>query len=103
MLGPAAAYPWWRTRRPTGSSALAWIVSSYTDEYSQRMVASTLNLSDVVPVISSTGSIKTILLAALAVAAKQYGARSIAITKSHSPLAAEVDVLVGYHHSPRAS
>lgn len=72
---------------------LGIIVNAYLDEYSQRMVASTLQPNDLVFVISATG-IPESLQAAVTIA-RQYGAQTMALTRTDSPLAAKCDIVIG--------
>ncbi|MCB2011517.1 MAG: MurR/RpiR family transcriptional regulator [Geminicoccaceae bacterium] len=71
---------------------LGIIADAYTDEYAQRMVASTLHTSDIVFVISNSGAVRSIL-DSLAVA-RQYGARAIVMSRSDSLAAGQADALI---------
>jgi DNA-binding MurR/RpiR family transcriptional regulator len=59
--------------------------SAYSDGFFQRMLASTLKEGDVLFAISASGSPGELLDSV--VAAHQYGARSVCLTKTGSPLA----------------
>ncbi len=65
-------------------------VTSYLDPYLIRMVVSTVGPEDAVILISATGRTKEIIEAASI--ARQYHARTIAITRDGSQLAQAVDV-----------
>jgi len=64
--------------------------SIFADSYAQRMSAATLNASDVIIFVSSTGRPRA-LLDSLELA-KYYGARAIAITDAESLLGREADI-----------
>ena len=70
-------------------------VSAHSDIIMQRMVASTLDESSCLMVISTTGEIAEINENALI--AKQYGAKVIAVTRGGSPLAKLSDVHLQVH------
>lgn len=63
---------------------------SYCDTYLMRMVVSTLGPDDVAIFISGTGRTKE--MSAAAAVARQYHARTMAITRNDTPLGAAVDV-----------
>jgi DNA-binding MurR/RpiR family transcriptional regulator len=65
-------------------------VTSYCDPYLMRMVAATLGPEDTVIFISATG--RTPEMVDAAAVARQYHARTIAITRTSSALAEAVDV-----------
>ena len=65
---------------------------AHADGYLQRMLASTLGKGDIVFAISASGQ-PTELLDSIAIA-KQYGASTISLTKSGSPLANLADVAI---------
>ena len=65
---------------------------AHADGYFQRMLASTLSEGDVVFAISSSGQ-PTELLDSVNIA-REYGARTISLTKAGSPLAAATDVTI---------
>ncbi|MFC5474431.1 MurR/RpiR family transcriptional regulator [Paraherbaspirillum soli] len=83
MLSDEARYRLVRLGRP---------VATYHDAMLQRMVAATLDKSDVVLAFSTTGNVPE--LNANCAIAKEYGVRLIAITALGSPLAAMADVLL---------
>ncbi|MQR01981.1 MurR/RpiR family transcriptional regulator [Glaciimonas soli] len=83
MLSDEARYRLLRLGRP---------VATYHDAMLQRMVAATIDKSDVILVLSTTGNVPE-LLASCAIA-KEYGVQLIAITALGSPLAAMADVLL---------
>lgn len=66
---------------------------AHADGYFQRMLASTLSEKDVIFAISASGQ-PVELLDSLAIA-RQYGAKSISLTKAGSPLAKASDVAIG--------
>ncbi len=66
---------------------------AHADGYFQRMLASTLSDGDVVFAISASGR-PTELLDSVAIA-RQYGAKSISLTKSGTPLTQAADVSIG--------
>lgn len=70
-------------------------VNTYEDHLMQRMIASTLDSSATVLVISTTGHIKE--LNDNAFIAKEYGAKVIAITRNDSPLAKLADIHLQVH------
>jgi len=65
---------------------------AYADGYLQRMVASTLEVGDVVFAISSSGQAAE-LLDSVSIA-KQYGAKTISLTRPGSDLAALTDIAI---------
>ena len=65
---------------------------AHADGYLQRMVASTFEMGDLVFAISASGQ-PTELLDSVAIA-RQYGAQTICLTKSGSPLASATDVSI---------
>jgi len=65
---------------------------AHADGYLQRMVASTLEAGDVVFAISSSGQAAE-LLDSVAIA-KQYGAKTICLTRTGSDLAAITDIAI---------
>lgn len=65
---------------------------AHSDGYFQRMLASTLSDGDVIFAISASGR-PSELLDSIAIA-KQYGARSISLTKTNTPLAKSTDVSI---------
>ena len=65
---------------------------AHADGYLQRMVASTFEQGDLVFAISASGQ-PAELLDSVAIA-RQYGAQTISLTKSGSPLAAATDVAI---------
>ncbi len=65
---------------------------AYADGYLQRMVASTLQQDDLVFAISSTGQ-PAELLDSVAIA-RQYGARTLSLTKAGSELAGLTDISI---------
>ncbi|MCR9135432.1 MAG: MurR/RpiR family transcriptional regulator [Alphaproteobacteria bacterium] len=65
---------------------------AHADGYLQRMVASTFEQGDLVFAISASGQ-PTELLDSVAIA-RQYGAETISLTKTGSPLAAATDVSI---------
>ena len=65
---------------------------AHADGYLQRMVASTFEQGDLVFAISSSGQ-PAELLDSVAIA-RQYGAETISLTKSGSPLAAATDIAI---------
>ena len=65
---------------------------AHADGYLQRMVASTFEQGDLVFAISASGH-PAELLDSVAIA-RQYGAQTISLTKSGSPLAAATDVAI---------
>ncbi len=65
---------------------------AHSDGYFQRMLASTLSDGDVIFAISASGQ-PTELLDSVAIA-RQYGAKSISLTRTGSPLARSADVSV---------
>jgi RpiR family carbohydrate utilization transcriptional regulator len=83
MMADEARYRLMRHARP---------IATYHDAMLQRMVAATLDKSDVVLVFSTTGNVPE-LLANCAVA-KEYGAQLVALTALGSPLAGMADVLL---------
>lgn len=83
MMADEARYRLMRHARP---------IATYHDALLQRMVAATLDKSDVLLVFSTTGNVPE-LLANCAVA-KEYGARLVALTALGSPLAGMADVLL---------
>jgi RpiR family carbohydrate utilization transcriptional regulator len=83
MLSDEARYRLVRLGRP---------VATYHDALLQRMVAATLDKSDVVLALSATGNVAE--LNASCKVAKEYGVRVVAITALGSPLAALADVLL---------
>lgn len=66
---------------------------AHADGYFQRMLASTLSDGDVVFAVSATGQ-PSELVDSVAIA-RQYGAKTIALTKAGSPLGAATDVTIG--------
>lgn len=68
---------------------------AHADGYLQRMVASTLHEGDLVFAISSSGQPEE-LLDSVAIA-RQYGADTISLTETGSPLAAATDISIGIH------
>jgi len=70
-------------------------VSNYSDGQLMRMVAATLDKTDVVLAISATGKPKEVIDAVTI--AREYGATVIAVTKPNSPLAAAADIPLGLY------
>lgn len=70
-------------------------VNSFSDPQLMRMIAATLDASDVVIAISTTGKANDVISAATV--AKQYGAKIVAITKPKSRLAALADIPILFH------
>jgi RpiR family carbohydrate utilization transcriptional regulator len=83
MMADEARYRLMRHARP---------IATYHDSMLQRMVAATMDKSDVLLVFSTTGNVPE-LLGNCAVA-KEYGASVIALTALGSPLAGMADVLL---------
>ncbi|QJQ95527.1 MULTISPECIES: MurR/RpiR family transcriptional regulator [Halomonadaceae] len=71
---------------------LGYAISAYPQSLLPRMVASTLDPSDVVAVLSVTGFTPEMIESAQI--ARHYGARVVAITASGSPLAEIADVVL---------
>jgi DNA-binding MurR/RpiR family transcriptional regulator len=70
-------------------------VSNYSDSHLMRMIAATLEKTDVVLAISATGKPQEIVDAVKI--AQEYGTTVIAITKPNSPLAALADISLGLY------
>ena len=66
---------------------------AHADGYFQRMLASTLSEGDVIFAISASGH-PAELVDSVAIA-RQYGARSISLTKTGTPLAKAADITIG--------
>lgn len=66
--------------------------SAHSDGYFQRMVASTLKSGDVLFAISASGQ-PAELLDSVTIA-RQYGAKTVALTKTHSDLSSACDVSI---------
>lgn len=67
-------------------------VEAHADGYLQRMVASTFEQGDLIFAISASGQVAE-LLDSVAIA-RQYGAKTISLTKPNSPLAESTDVSI---------